>query len=92
MLYEEAYRSEEDLNMPMVKRKFHARQFGSKGFSFKADQDGKTNYDWAAIWPSQRSFTDSLVPFDIRQGNRTTAFNLRLRPDKFSNTQVLFDS
>merc|ERR1712130_536944 len=90
LLYEEAYRSEEDLNMPMVKRKFHARQFGSKGFTFKADQDGKTNYDWAAIWPSQRSFTDSLVPFDIRQGNRTTAFNLRLRPDKFHNSQLNF--
>ena len=35
----------------------------------KASQKGEANYDWRAIWPTQSSFKDSLVPFDVRQVN-----------------------
>lgn len=85
LLYEEAYQSEDDLNTPIMKQKFHGKQHESKGFTFQVDQDGNTNYDWASIWPTQRSFTDSLIPFDIRQGHTGPK---RYRPDKFQNTQV----
>ena len=76
---------EDDLTMPIMKQKFHGKQFESKGFTFQVDQEGKSNYDWHSVWPTQRSFTDSLIPFDIRQGHRAI---MRNRQDKFNNTQV----
>ena len=33
----------------------------------KASQKGEANYDWRAIWQTQSSFKDALVPFDVRQ-------------------------
>ena len=33
----------------------------------KASQRGEANYDWRAIWQTQSSFKDALVPFDVRQ-------------------------
>ena len=89
MLYEEAYQSQDDLTTPIFKQKFHGKHYESKGFTFQADQDGKTNYDWTAMWPTHRSFTDTLIPFDVRIGHRHVKRETSVtRPDKIHNSQV----
>ena len=42
----------------------------SKSMSFKVDHHGNSNYNWQQLWPTQKSFRDTLVPFDVRQVSR----------------------
>jgi len=59
----------------------------SKSFGFRVDQDGNTNYDWQSLWPTQKSYKDSLVPLDLRAGAKLHG---RARPTKFNNNQLNF--
>ncbi|CBY20603.1 unnamed protein product [Oikopleura dioica] len=85
LLYENSYDSEDILNEPIGKQKWHGNQLASKGFALQVDQEGETNYKWASLWPTHRSFTDSIVPFDVRAGHKRGTAQ---RPDKNFNSQL----